>query len=35
MLQIGSYCNNHLIINVLFKRLDVEAGKDLCLLLYL
>lgn len=28
MLQIRSYCNNHLIINVIFKRLDVKAGKD-------
>ena len=28
MLQIGSYCNNHLIINVIFKRLCVEAGID-------
>ena len=28
MLQIGSYCNNYLIINVIFKRLGVEAGID-------
>lgn len=28
MLQIGSCCNNHLIINVIFKRLGVKAGKD-------
>ena len=28
MLQIGNYQNNHLIINVIFKRLCVEAGKD-------
>ena len=28
MLQIGSYCNNHLIINVIFKRLSINAGKD-------
>lgn len=28
MLQIGSYWNNHLIINVIFKRLGVKAGKD-------
>ena len=28
MLQIGSYCNNHLIINVVcFLRLGVKAGK--------
>ncbi|KXB38190.1 hypothetical protein HMPREF1870_02299 [Bacteroidales bacterium KA00344] len=27
MLQIGSYCNNHLIINMIFKRLGVKAGK--------
>ena len=29
MLQIGSCCNNHLIINVIFKRLGVKAGKDI------
>jgi len=28
MLQIRSYCNNHLVINVIFKRLGVKAGKD-------
>ena len=28
MLQIRSYCNNHLIINVILKRLGVKAGKD-------
>ena len=28
MLQIGSYCNNHLIINVMFKWFDINAGKD-------
>ena len=28
MLQIGSYCNNHLIINLIFKRLSLKAGKD-------
>lgn len=28
MLQIGSYCNNHLIINVMFKWLGVKAGID-------
>ena len=28
MLQIGSYCNNYLIINVIFKRIGVKAGKD-------
>ena len=28
MPQIGSYWNNYLIINVIFKRLGVEAGKD-------
>ncbi len=29
MPQIGSYCNNHLIINVcVFLRLGVKAGKD-------
>ena len=28
MLQIGSYYNNHLIINIIFKRLSVKAGKD-------
>ena len=27
MPQIGSYCNNHLIINVIFKRLCIKAGK--------
>ena len=27
MLQIGNYQNNHLIINVIFKRLGVKAGK--------
>lgn len=26
MLQIGSYCDNYLIINVIFKRLSVKAG---------
>ncbi len=26
MIQIGSCQNSHLIINVLFKRLDVKAG---------
>ena len=26
MLQIGLYCNNHLIINIFLKRLGVEAG---------
>ena len=28
MIQIGRCQNSHLIINVLFKRLDVKAGKD-------
>ena len=28
MLQIGNYKKNHLIINMIFKRLCVEAGKD-------
>ena len=28
MLQIGSCCNNHLIINMIFKRLSIKAGKD-------
>ena len=28
MLQIGSYCNNHLIINMIFRILGVKAGKD-------
>ncbi len=28
MLQIGSYCNNHLIINLIFKRLCVKAEID-------
>ena len=28
MLQIESYQNNHLIINVIFKRLGIEAGID-------
>ena len=28
MLQIGSYCNNHLIINVIFKKLGIKAGID-------
>ena len=28
MLQIGLYCNNHLIINMFLKRLGVKAGKD-------
>ena len=28
MLQIGNYCNNHLIINVFFKRLGIKAGID-------
>ena len=28
MLQIRSYCNNHLIINVILKRLGVKAGID-------
>ena len=28
MLQIRSYYNNHLIINVIFLRLGVKAGKD-------
>ena len=28
MLQIRSCCNNHMIINVIFKRLGVKAGKD-------
>ena len=28
MLQIGSYCNNHLIINVMFKWFVVKEGKD-------
>ena len=28
MLQIGIYCNNHLIINMFLKRLGVKAGKD-------
>ena len=27
MLQIESYQNNHLIINVIFKRLSINAGK--------
>ena len=26
--QIGNYQNNHLIINMIFKRLSVKAGKD-------
>ena len=26
MLQIGSCCNNHLIINMIFKRLSINAG---------
>ncbi len=26
MLQIGSYCKNHLIINVIFKRLGIKVG---------
>ncbi len=28
MLQIESYHNNHLSINLIFKRLCVKAGKD-------
>ena len=28
MLQIENYQNNHLIINMIFKRLSVKAGKD-------
>lgn len=28
MLQIGRYCNNHLIIILIFKRLSIKAGKD-------
>ena len=28
MLQIENYQNNHLIINIVFKRLGVKAGKD-------
>ena len=28
MLQIENYQNNHLIINVIFKRLGIEAGID-------
>ena len=28
MFQIGNYQNNHLIFNVIFKRLGVKAGKD-------
>ena len=28
MLQIGSYCNNHLVINLIFKRLSLKAGID-------
>ncbi len=28
MLQIEGYQNNHLIINMIFKRLCVKAGKD-------
>ncbi len=28
MLQIESYQNNHLIINLFFLRLGIEAGKD-------
>ena len=28
MLQTGSYQNNHLIINVMFKWFGVNAGKD-------
>ena len=28
MLQIGNCQNNHLIINMIFKRLSVKAGKD-------
>ena len=28
MLQIGSYCDNHLIINMMFKWFGVNAGKD-------
>ena len=28
MLQIGSYQNNDLIINMIFKRLSAKAGKD-------
>ncbi|SHG20561.1 hypothetical protein SAMN05444364_15810 [Prevotella scopos JCM 17725] len=29
MLQIGSYCDYHLIINVIVKRLGAKAGKRL------
>ena len=28
MLQIENYCNNHLIINIFFKRLGIKAGID-------
>ena len=28
MFQIANYQNNHLIINVIFKRLSINAGKD-------
>ena len=28
MIQNGSYQNNHLIINMIFKRLGVNAGKE-------
>ena len=28
MLQMGNYQNNHLIINMIFKRLGVNAGKE-------
>ena len=28
MFQIGNYQNNHLIINMIFKRLSIKAGKD-------
>ena len=28
MLQIGNYCNNHLVINVFLKILGIKAGID-------